>query len=227
MKRANILAMLVFVIALPAAKQAQQASPSPAPPSHWVPFTAKLNEFYATFTPGAQVGGGRFRVVQIEGLLAQNDSGATYEYWSQPLSPVASLPNVSYLFDRTARERWEIDYRLKNVRRSVLPMKGHPELGGVPMSWDDFRKLHASDEALGPRVVSNIECLEYRISDSGNRLKMYHEEVCFAPSLNFNPIKYHHMYPGGRDVKMQAMEVQIGSPDPKLFRLPEGFTAVH
>ena len=233
MKRAKTLATLAFVIALPAAKLAQQAQdtqpvlPTRMPPAHWVPFTAKMNEFYAVFTPGAEVGGGRFKVVQIEGLFAQNDAGATYEFWSQPLSPIASLPNVSYLFDRPGRERWEIDYKLKNVRRSVLVLKGHPELSPDPLTWEVFRNLHAKDEALGLRVVAETECLDYRINDSDYRLKMYHEEVCFAPSLNFQPVKYHHMYPGGRDVKMEMLDIQVGPPDPKLFSLPAGFTPVH
>jgi hypothetical protein len=56
---------------------------------------------------------------------------------------------------------------------------------------------------------------------------MYWDEVCFAPSLNFLPIKSSHMSPSERIVTVRLENVQIGEPDPDLFHIPGDFSAVH
>ena len=121
----------------------------------------------------------------------------------------------------------EIDYRLKNVRRTFLDLKGHPELAADPMTWKVFLKSHAQDRPLGRKTVSGIECVDYRIHDPETRLKMYWDEVCFAPSLNFLAIKSNHMSPSQRVVTVQLEKVQIGEPDPDLFHIPRDFSTVH
>ena len=95
------------------------------------------------------------------------------------------------------------------------------------MTWEVFLLRHAKDTPLGRKTVSGFECVDYRIRDPEVRLKMYRQQVCFAPSLDFLAIKYHHMDPGGSDVTVQFENIQLVAPDPELFRLPAGFTTVH
>ena len=223
----RIVAGLELLMVIFAAHLAAQSPPTVLPPSRWIPFTAKMSEWYSVWTSGAEVGGGRYKVVQLKGVYAQNESGATYEFWSQPLTPLASLPNLSVLIDRPTHARWEIDHNLLNVRRSDLKLRGHPEFSVEPMTWEVFLKSHADDESLGRRIVSGVECVDYRIRNSETPLRMYREEICFAPSLNFQPIKYHHMYPEGKDVRMKLEKIQIGVPDPKMFQVPAGFRSLH
>jgi hypothetical protein len=227
MKRKLSAAGTVFLLIVSVAQFVAQTPPAAEPPSRWVPFTAKMFETHSTWRRGTEVGGGHYEVVQVAGEYARNGSGATYERWLSALSPTVNLPNIAVLTDRPARAKWEIDYKLKNVRRSDLELKGHPELAAFPMTWQIFLKRHAKDTPLGHKTVSGVECVEYRIHDPETRLKMYRAEVCFAPSLNFLAIKYHRMYPEGRDVTVRLENIQLGVPDPDLFHIPAGFSRLH
>lgn len=227
MKRPIATAILAWLIMFSPARGAAQSLPLVKAPDLWVPLTARMLETESVLIRGPEPNAGHVEGIQVEGVYARNTSGTSYTHWTRPLSPAWSIPDVAVIIDRSSLLKWEIDYRLKNVRSSRLTLKGHPDRLPLPMTWKIFLKSHAQDASLGRKTISDIECVGYRIRTSDSDQKMYQAEVWFAPSLNFLALKYRDFYPSGRNVTVVFDDIKIGNPDPKLFLIPKDFSKVY
>ncbi len=189
MKRQTAVVIVAILVELSGAQLVAQSPLSSDPPSRWIPVTANTMETLETLGRVVDVGETHHRVIQLTGEYARNGLGETYERWLKALSPQYRLPSVAFLTDPNAGAKWEIDYQLKNIRRTSLDWKDHPDLAADPMTWKIFLKSHVHDAALGRRTVSGIECVDYRIRGAHSVLKMctgrksvLHPRLIFLPS---------------------------------------------
>ena len=223
MKKPAALAIIAWFF-LPVGCTAQ-GPPLPEAPQRWVPFTATAHES-KSWVHGVQATGSQFYELERIGVFARNESGADYLHWVNAGSPQTQFPDVAYLTDRAAGARWEIDYKLKNSRRTNLDLTGHPELSPGPMNWEVFLKSHAKDLSLGRKTLGGMDCVAYRIR-SKREPKRFWKEVWFAPALNFFAIRVQYLSPNGKFTRAELANVRIEPPNPSLFHVPDGFSVVH
>ena len=135
-------------------------------------------------------------------------------------------PDLAYLTDPSAGTQWEIDYKLKNFRRTDLDPADYPELSAGPITWQAFLISHRKDLSLGRKRLGGMDCVGYRIR-SDTAKKILWKELWYAPSLNFVVARQQYLSPDGVLTIQVLKEIRIGQPDPNLLRVPEGFSVVH
>ncbi len=163
--------------------------------------------------------------MQITGVYARNSHGSTYlrrtiKKNTGPL-PVVGDTDIAVLLDRPNRLTYIIDFVQKTVRK--VPATGSNSEANPP-SREQFATTHAGEESLGKQVISGVECEGYRAPVP--KFKKHFSETWYAPSLNFIVVKM-----SGYNVQKDPVEsvlenIQLGPPDPNLFRPPQGFREV-
>ncbi len=216
-------AFLALVAAVPPAQLGTQTLPS-TPPSHWIALTANIRNLNSTWVGGISTG--HFEASTVYGIFVRDDSGSTYKRWLRASSPDLSFPDIAILIKPSMGARWEIDYDVKNLRRTEIDLASDPELAPEPMTLAAFKKIHNQDEPLGSRIISGIECVGYRVRVP-HTPKMHQEQAWFAPSLNFLAVKHQESYQEGKVVSVILEDIHLGPPDPRLFLVPLGFSIVH
>lgn len=195
-----------------------------APPSHWVPVTARIVEW-----AGIETHFGDFSAVQISGVYARDRSGTTYSRLGDSSSKYANLgmPDMANLIDRVHRAQWKIYYFEKVALHLSLDVEEHPDYSEQPMTREIFERTHAEDRRLGRKLISGIKCEGYRVRDPESKGK-YRDEMWYAPDLNFLMVKSSSFPASGQVITVTLVDIQSGKdPDPNLFQIPAGFKVLH
>ena len=196
----------------------------PPAPAQWVPFVAQATAEQLVPGPGSTY------KIRSAGIYARNSTGSTYRRVvasdHSPL-PLIGATNVAYLFDRPSHFTYIIDFTRRSVTREIVDASKNTEYGPTPLLRTAFDQHHAADVFLGVHVISGVECEGYRILNPRKKGK-YLGEAWYAPSLNFLIVKSEGQAPDGGQVTKLLDDIHPSEePDPKYFRLPEGFKIVN
>ncbi len=189
-------------------------------PNPWIPFTARMVERYYITSMGEPP-----TKLEFSGYFARDSRGSTYLRRSFKKStshlPMVGPKDTVILSDRPNRLAYFIDLDQKTVRKEH---EATSNWEADPLSRGRFAKARAGEESLGKQVISGVECEGYRAPVP--KFKKHFTETWYAPSLNFLPVKMSG-YTLDKDTVESVLEnIQVGPPDPSLFRPPQGFREV-
>lgn len=206
-RRAGITGVLAILLSLLFARAAKTARDSTG--GLWVPFVAKRID--------------RVRVVagtgEASSYYARDSHGSLYMRVNREThSGLIRADRGAFLYDRPHQTTYYIDFKHKVVRVRPVPANLGPEYQPEPLSRQAFDDSHSGDTLLGRLVISGVECEGYRLSKVHSKVRSFNE-VWYAPSLNFMPVRLE-----ARHRSRLVQDIQVGvEPDPSLFRLPTGF----
>jgi hypothetical protein len=206
------------------AASAQQASANQgAAASQWIPFVATLTESNRSARPGPPV------TLEQSGVYVRDSSGRSFNRRNANLVGSTLATNgptfVAFLFDRPNGISYTIDFSARKIKKEMVRSM---ETGLLPnpITRETFDGNHLGDEFLGKMLISGVECEGFKRSI--NHRKGWDDlEEWFAPSLDFFVVKAHGHLSHGNEVSILLSDIHVGQePDPKYFRLPEGFKLV-
>ena len=182
----------------------------------WVPFMAKkVERLYVPSSSGEKL------VRESIELVARNSDGSFF------FADVHGLRRS--VRDGRTGDSYDIDYANKTVtlHRSYSPAPSRPPTG------EEYKHVPPG-RSLGTRTISGVECIG--IKERASRGDEQTTETWVAPSLNFEVIETTVLDPSARKWLGNTMilsevvleDIHVGrQPDPRLFRIPEGFQKLY
>jgi hypothetical protein len=185
----------------------------------WVPYTAKkVERLYVPSSSGEKL------VRESTELVARDSDGSFF------FADVHELRRS--VRDGRTGDSYDIDYANKTVTltRSYSPAPLRPPAG------EEYKHV-PPERSLGTRMISGVECIG--IKERTSRGDEQSTETWVAPSLNFEVIETTVLDPGipsareslgNKKILSEVVleDIHVGrQPDPRLFRIPEGFQKLY
>lgn len=192
-------------------------------PAEWVPFVATMFQETIPNTPGLL--GDK---LVMAGRFLRNEQGSTYQRLrlaSKTRFPVLA-PDIGTVFDRPTNLTYIIDYSKRTVE--VRHKTNDAESFGTkaPITREEFRAFHSSDQFLGEDSIEGFQCEGYKIRNA-KRKNQFDAEVWYAPALNFFGLRAQYRLSNGGQVNVYVGEIQIGRRvGPEYFQIPENFRII-
>lgn len=192
-------------------------------PAEWVPFVATMFQETIPNTPGLL--GDK---LVMAGRFLRNEQGSTYQRLrlaSKTRFPVLT-PDIGTVFDRPTNLTYIIDYSKRTVE--VRHKTNDAESFGTkaPITREEFRAFHSSDQFLGEHSIEGFQCEGYKIRNA-KRKNQFDAEVWYAPALNFLALRAQYRLSNGGQVNVYVGEIQIGRRvGPEYFQIPDNFRIV-
>ena len=169
--------------------------------------------------------GGMTMKLEFTGTYARDDQGSTYIRRKLTRSkgplPVIGPTDTAIVLDRPSRLAFFNDLTAKTVRKDNASSSNW-QVG--PQSRKQFDRSHAGEKSLGKQTISGIECEGYEAPEP--RYKKHFNETWYALPLNFVVVKRTGYTLQKEPVETLLEGIQVGPPDPSLFRPPQGFREV-
>ncbi|MGH9351345.1 MAG: hypothetical protein ACRD2G_04165 [Terriglobia bacterium] len=184
----------------------------------WIPFVATR-----TATSYDLSGGQRKLASESVGPYARASGGSLYYRAVVVFGRRLGEATPATLQDRTTGFTYGID---DTARRAVI--KSQPPPGAFwtppsPPTEESWAADHPQDLYLGTKTVGGIELQGWRLYPS--RDGTLTGEAWYAPSLNYVPVLT-KMIDSQKQAELDVAlgNIQLETPDPKLFQVPVGFT---